>query len=394
MKRLFDLLIYIVVTFILLEIVLRICYPIPEYSNFNRINYQILDRTDNQQGYLRNIEMVWKSTLDTNYAFVHKFNQYGYRDNLEWESVKVKGKKRILFIGDSFVEGMMSTTEKTIPNAFSSLAEERGEELEVFNCGMMGIGLNEYMKFIKDAIPLYTPDEVILVLYSNDLPFQREYVPQAVLDPIESNPFGLRLLKIIEQNRKKDPIPFKFKPEQRPFYKAVPDAGNPWTTNEPILKTEVTPVIADAMKKGDFNYFRTNWILEEKKFLKAPINIENKLQFIRDYLRKYNTNLTVFYIPSRSQVSNYYYQFEKQACLTKCPDHIDLTTPEYQRHAKIIAQDCEKLGVRFLDFTELIRVKELSGNHLYWNYDDHMRGDSYVMLGRAMYNFWKSSSIE
>ncbi|MDH7445161.1 SGNH/GDSL hydrolase family protein [Aquimarina sp. 2201CG14-23] len=394
MKRLLDSLIYIVVTFVLLEIVLRVCFPIPEYSNFNRINYQILDRTDNKQGYLRNIEMLWKSTLDTNYAFVHEFNQYGFRDNLEWKSAKTKGEKRILFVGDSFVEGMMSTTEKTIPNAFSSLAEERGEKLEVFNCGMMGIGLNEYMKFIKDAIPLYKPDEVIMVLYSNDLPFQRDYVPQAVLEPVENNLFDFRFLKIIEQIKTEDPIPFKFKPERRPFYKAVPDVGNPWTTNETLLKTEVTPVIADAMKKGDFNYFRTNWILEEEKFLKASINIESKLRFIRDYLKKYNTNLTIFYIPSRSQVSNYYYQFEKQACVTKCPDYIDLTTPVYQKHAKIIAQDCKKLEIGYLDFTELIRAKESSRNHLYWNYDDHMRGNSYVMLGREMYNFWKSNATE
>ena len=257
---------------------------------------------------------------------------------------------------------------------------------------MMGIGLNEYMKFIKDAVPIYKPDEVVLVLFSNDVPFQRDYQPQQTLNPQENSWFESRLLKVVKQIREGDPIPFVFNPEQRPFYKGVPDAGNPWTMNEATLKREVTPPIAEAMKKGDFNYFRTNWILEEGKFLKAPINIKSKLQFIRDYLRNSGVNLTVFYIPSRSQVSNYYYQFERQACLTKCPEHIDLTGILYQQHAGIIAQNCNSLGIRFKDFTEFIRAKESSGQHLYWNYDDHMRGSSYVMLGKEMYNFWAMNS--
>ena len=390
MKNFFAVILYIMGTFILLEVLLRICFPIPEFSNFNRINYQILDRVDDRNGYLRNIEMLWKSTLDTSYAFVHELNQYGYRDQLEWRTEKDKNKKRFFFVGDSFVEGMMSTSEQTIPAAFSELASNNGREIEVFNCGMMGIGINEYMKFLKDAVPIYRPDEVILVLYSNDAPFQREYVPQQRLVAQENNYFESRLLKVVRQIKKEDPIPFQFNPERRPFYKAVPDMGNPWTINEATLKKEVTPAIAEAMKKGDFNYFRTNWILEEGKFLKAPINIVTKLQFIRDYLKQYNTNLTVFYIPSRSQVSNYYYQFERQACLTKCPDYIDLTGEEYQQHAKVISQDCNDLGIPFKDFTTLIKDKEVSGQHLYWNYDDHMRGSSYTMLGREMYRFWES----
>lgn len=387
MKKLFGYFLYFLGTLLFLELVLRFCFPIPEFSNFNRINYQILNRVDNNQGYLRNIEMTWKSTLDTPATFVHHLNKYGYRDKIDWKAKK--NKKRILFIGDSFVEGMMSTSEKTIPSSFTAIANENAMDYEVFNCGMMGIGLNEYMKFVKDAVPIYRPDEVMLVLYSNDAPFQSEYTPQSVLKPVENSIFELRIIKIIDQLKKGDPIPFRFSPEKRAFYKAVPDAGNPWTKNEATLKSEVTTVIADAMKKGDFNYFRTNWILQEDKFLKSPINIKNKLQFIRDYLKKYDCNLFVFYIPSRSQISNYYYQFERQACLTKCPDYLDLTGEEYQIHAKSIAQNCNVLDIPFKDFTPIIRKLESQGKHLYWNYDDHMKGDSYVMLGREIFEFWK-----
>lgn len=393
MNKVFFYILYVLGTFLLLEVVVRICFPLPELENFNRINYQILDRKDDQSGYLRNINMIWKSSLDTNYEFEHRLNSYGYRDSKAWDMAK-KDKARFLFIGDSFVEGMMSTQDKTIPIGFEQAAIGKGREIEAFNCGMMGIGLNEYIKFLKDAVPIFQPEEVMLVLYSNDAPFQRDYVPQTTLKPKTYSFWKLRILAIIEQLKKEDPIPFQFSPERRPFYKAVPDPSNPWTTNEASLAPQVTPKIANAMKKGDFNYFRTNWILEEEKFLKADVKLRSKLKFIKDFLNQYNTKLTVFYIPSRSQVSNFYYQFERQACLQKCPEFVDLTGGAYQRHARILAEDCKALNIPFKDFTALIRDYEQKGRRMYWNYDDHMRGNSYVLLGKEMYDFWASTNAQ
>jgi len=379
----------ILICLIFVEISLRICFPLPELRNFNRINYQILDRVDNQQGYLRNIKMQWKSVLDTSHTFVHELNTYGYRDANEWK-VEKGNKKRFFFVGDSFVEGMMSTADQTIPNGFAKAALQNKEEYELFNCGMMGIGLNEYIKLLKDAVPIFNPDEVFLVLYSNDAPFQRQYVPQNRLIEEKYSFWTPRIMTLIEHIQSDDPIPFRFAKENRPFYKAVPDPGNPWTTNSTDLSKHVTPEIAVAMKKGDFNYFRTNWILEEEKFLKADINLRDKLSFLKSYLAKYNTKLNVYYVPSRSQVSNYYYQFEKQACLVNCPDNIDLTLPLYQKHAAILQSDCNILGIPFYDFTPMIKSKESNGNHLYWDYDDHMRGKGYMMIGREIYKRWSS----
>jgi hypothetical protein len=383
-------LIYGVIVLLLIELVLRLCFPLPEIANFNRINYQILDRRDDKSGYLRNIHMIWKSVLDTNHAFEHHLNRYGYRDSKEWKQKKDPNKKRIFFIGDSFVEGMMSTQEQTIPVGFEKAAGAEAKTLEWFNCGMMGIGLNEYIKFLKDAVPIFHPDEVFMVLYSNDLPFQRAYQPVDRLLPEQYSFWTPRLKLLIEGIKREDPIPFRWMPEKRPFYRPVPDPGNPWTHNENDLKQHVTEKIAAAMKKGDFNYFRTNWILEEEKFLKSDIQVKSKLQFIRDYLSQYGATLRLFYIPSRSQVnSSYYYQFERQACLVNCPDFIDLEQEAYQKHARILQANCSELGIPFKDFTPLIKAKEKAGKHLYWNYDDHMRGRSYLMLGEEIYRFYK-----
>ncbi|MBD98500.1 MAG: hypothetical protein CMO34_01545 [Verrucomicrobia bacterium] len=384
--------IFILMSLFLVEFALRFCFPLPELSNFNRINYQILDRQDDRKGYLRNIQMLWKSTLDTNHAFVHQLNTYGFRDNKDWE-VKRNRKKRFFFVGDSFVEGMMSPKNQSIPLGFKKALGEAQDNYELFNCGMMGIGLNEYIKFLKDAVPIFRPDAVFLVMYSNDAPFQRKYIPQNRILPEYYSSFHPRLLTLMEHIKKEDPIPFRFSTEVRPFYKAVPDHGNPWTFKEATLSKEVTPTIAAAMKKGDFNYFRTNWILEEEKFLKTDINLFEKFGFLKEYLLTYNAELNVVYIPSRSQVSTHYYQFEKQACLLKCPDALDLTVPIYQKHAAIIAADCKRLEIPFLDLTTFIKSKEEGGKHMYWNYDDHMRGSSYMQLGREIQQFWWRNSM-
>lgn len=380
-----GILIYVAILFLFQEAIMRICFPLPELQNFNRINYQILDKQAGGPGYLRNINMTWRSTMDTTATFVHQFNSYGYRDT-EWKRAKPSGKKRIFFVGDSFVEGMMSDQDKTIVEGFKQAAGAEADNWEIFNCGMMGIGLNEYMKFLADAVPIFKPDEVYLVLYSNDIPFQRDYKPQVVLSPEGYSFFTPRLKVVVNQLSADDPIPFRWNRPTQKFYKAVPDPGNPWTTKEKEMAQHVTPEMATEMKLGNFNFFRANWILEEKKFFsQKPNNISAKFKFIKNYLAKHNCTLKVFYIPSRSQVTDYYYQFEKQACLMNCPDTLSLTGEEYQIHQKLLTRVLGKLDVEFNDLTGFVKEKEANGQHLYWNYDDHMRGSSYLMLGKEIY---------
>ncbi len=380
-----SILIPLLIFLVLQEVVLRIVFPLPELSNFNRINYQILDPIGaDGPGYLRNINMTWSSSLDTSAAFTHAFNTYGYRDK-EWKIKKKAGQKRVFFVGDSFVEGMMAPQEGRITESFIRAAEASGQSYDVFNCGMMGIGLNEYIKFLVDAVPVFKPDEVFLVLYANDIPFQRAYEPSQPLTPEYHNRLKPRLLEVLNQMSTKAPIPFVWNKETRPFHEPVPAPGNPWTYNSPQLSKQVSERIARAMRLGKFNFFRTNWILEEEKFLKSTPDIADKLQFIRDFLTQQGAKLTVFYIPSRSQVSDFYYQFERQACLVNCPDFMSLTGERYQLHRRVLASESQRLGFPFYDLTDVVETEEDKSNHLYWDYDDHMRAKGYKLLGEAIF---------
>jgi len=39
----------------------------------------------------------------------------------------------------------------------------------------------------------------------------------------------------------------------------------------------------------------------------------------------------------------------------------------------------------------MIKTEEARGNHLYWDYDDHMRGSSYLMMGESISKWWQES---
>ena len=70
---------------------------------------------------------------------------------------------------------------------------------------------------------------------------------------------------------------------------------------------------------------------------------------------------------------------------------MDLTQPAYQIHRTMLSSNCSSLGIPFYDLTGLVKKEEDSGNHLYWHYDDHMRGEGYLMLGEAIFDQWNTN---
>ena len=49
-------------------------------------------------------------------------------------------------------------------------AEESGKNLEVMNLGVGAAGPNEYVSLVRDSAPIFRPDDVIVVIFANDIP--------------------------------------------------------------------------------------------------------------------------------------------------------------------------------------------------------------------------------
>lgn len=145
------------------------------------------------------------------------------------------------------------------------------------------------------------------------------------------------------------------------------------------------------MKNGKFNPFRTNSLPNEERHLKQIPKIGETIPFLKFFCDKFGVEPIVVYIPTRSQVTTYYYQFDKELCLIEYNDSINLTKPKYQLHQQFVANQCKQFDVEFIDLTNVIKEKEDNGQHLYWNYDEHMRGKGYLLLGESIWNHWNGN---
>lgn len=118
------------------EVALRFVFPVPDVLNFNRITYSLTRITPDMQTarYLSNASFTKTSTPDSA-EFIHILNLYGFRDT-NWTLEKDEDRERIMFIGDSFVEGVMASQGKTIPDQFEQVAQREGKNIEALNMGV------------------------------------------------------------------------------------------------------------------------------------------------------------------------------------------------------------------------------------------------------------------
>ena len=100
--------------------------------------------------------------LDPDYLYKFKpdrrlgINRDGFRDR-DFTADK-KGKKRILFLGDSFVEGVNVDAGASMPKV---LERRLGKGVEVFNMGVVGYGPDQALKVFQKFAPRLKPDMVI-----------------------------------------------------------------------------------------------------------------------------------------------------------------------------------------------------------------------------------------
>ena len=370
------------------EIAFRIAFPIPEISNFDRSNYIPQAIAGAKYSHYRNSIWYWESSLDTSHKFVHKLNLYGFRDE-EWEVDKSPEKKRVIFIGDSFLEGVMADQSETIVEEFKR--EDKKAEFDVMNLGIMGTGFNSYLKLITDVLPTFKPDLICLVIYSNDLSSEHAIIPSNSMIPKYNNPFKPRLLEYMSQYRKGNAILSRFNFKKNRFLPSIISESSPWYKREKALVENTVPEVRNSMMLGKMNPFIVDQILKERNGLLQEPNMDRAFEYLSQLSEKFNVQLVISYIPARQQITNHYYDYDKLSCTKNCPDSLDMTQPIYNKHQGYLEGLCSEHNFSFIDLTEYIRKKE-SREHLYWNYDSHMRGKGYKYIGKVLYKALDSIS--
>lgn len=385
-------LILTIVLFVFQEMLFRFVFPVPEISNFNRVNYSMLFQgaPDGSVQPLSNASFTWTSDPD-DAAFVHHLNLYGFRD----ETWPVKGDKRVMFIGDSFVEGFMTTDNETIPRGFEIASEKYGNHQKTMNLGIGAGGVDDYLSTIRDAVPIFLPDTVVLVMYAND--FADNETAAASLDaatvPSHTNPYLPRLYVVVSALMRGDSVATRWMKQPFSFLPSDESASSPLHDEQFVadISSFVSPEILEAMKQGRFNPFIVNQYTTYKGYLPRPKDMPGVIERTKSFVESHGSSLMVVHIPYKGQVSDHYFETMQQFDENKQPS--SLMADEYQVHASMLRADCERHGVPFLDLTAFLREREAGGERMYWEYDEHMKPSAYLLVGEEIYKFWDAAGV-
>jgi len=115
-------------------------------------------------------------------------NTYGFRDH-DFSSLK-HGKKRTVFLGDSFIMGLNVKSQETMPKALERLLKND----EIYNMGVVGFGPDQELNVLEKYGFSFKPDMVIEAICaqndSGDIYLDQLYTtgPKGELKPTETNP--------------------------------------------------------------------------------------------------------------------------------------------------------------------------------------------------------------
>src|ERR1700757_1446958 len=125
------------------------------------------------------------------FDYIWTNNSLGMRDR-ERSPNKEPGSFRILFLGDSFVQGHGVPLEQTMPALLETSLNkpEREKTVEVLNAGVFGYGpFLEYL-YLKELMPSIKPDLVIVGFFiGNDVGDDYFYTHQARVNKVDGSVF-------------------------------------------------------------------------------------------------------------------------------------------------------------------------------------------------------------
>lgn len=384
------------------EIVSRLLFPLPEVDGFNRIRYQRLAPGDVRSLQIRERGLVYdrfkfESQLD-GFSEIHRLNLYGFRGN-DFKIESRPGKRRILMLGDSVVEGQGAPEEATISSTLTKLLVDNGTEAEVINLGVVGADLMEVTLLARDSVALLKPTDVILVLYANDLPappYSTDFDLPAPDFPRHSG-LAPRLLELFVRLGSHQPVYRRWPPHPTlPFFLPVPDPANPWTRVKdapPGLDREVF----EAMRAARLN----PWLLNECRtipgklahdFSRGDGSPARYLKRIVGQCAAIEARLIVAYVPfcgvTNGRYSSALVKMGMDQSIAEAL-HVD---PVYRRQNEFLASVCRSLHLPLADTTEVLRRAEAEGTPQFWSFDTHPRPVGYANIASEIFRVWRQSN--
>ena len=115
-----------------------------------------------------NSELHLVSSVPGEYDVTAHINNYGFRGS-DISVEKKPGQKRIFIVGDSFVFGVGCNDGETVPVSVQKILDPTVQSIQVINAGRGSYSPVTYYLRLRDEIPKFKPDLVIMMLDFSDL---------------------------------------------------------------------------------------------------------------------------------------------------------------------------------------------------------------------------------
>jgi lysophospholipase L1-like esterase len=379
------------------EAAFRVVFPLPEIEGFNRIYCTPLysagaEAEKARRGGVANVRIRWECAPD-GFAFDHTLNLYGFRGP-NFARRPPADRQRIVFIGDSFVEGCGAADDDTLTAHFGRILARQGRPVEAINFGIISTGLLHYYLLARDAVPLVRPGTVFVVCCMNDLPGHP--FPQSAAGPgrvfENRNPYVPRLVQVLERQAAGQVVPLCFATGPYPFLEPVPSPGNP-LSKEPA-PAGVDPDILKAAKEGRCNPYLLGIPEHYADLISMDFSrgapAEDYLRKIAETCRRNAARLVVVYVPYHAAVNPDYIPAQNQ--LGGKP-LTSLAGPKYKKQQAYLADVTSRLGVPFLDMTGEFTHAERTRGHVYWPFDGHCNRAGYELMAEVCARYLVDGSL-
>jgi lysophospholipase L1-like esterase len=384
------------ILFVVQESLFRFIFPVPEVL-FNRAEYILqwlsADVSPTRSKALCNVITRWECEPD-GFSFDHTLNLYGFRGP-NFAIAAPADRPRILFVGDSFVEGCGASDDDTLPRQFAGLMAAEAPA-EVVNLGIAGANFPEYLRLMLDAVPLLRPHTVFLVVCSNDLPVKgvATLLPPRGREQQRAfpflNPYRPRLLQAISLLNQGWVLPRRWHSGPYPFFAAVPSPTNPFSDDPRVEGLD--PELERAIRAGKANPFMTSSLPLSEQVLRRDYEVEggvlNVIGFLARFCHEHGVQLNVTYIPFLVAANRDYLPAQRKlgGCAgVKFPASFsDETHRTQQRH---LARACGNAGVPFIDTTDAFIAGERQ-RRLFWPIDNHCNAAGYRVVAEMCARLW------
>ncbi|MFH1999419.1 MAG: DUF5989 family protein [Planctomycetota bacterium] len=118
----------------------------------------------------------WVKSMDTTacratseFNVTYSINALGLRDDENLTKEKPEGKKRILFLGDSFTLGYTVDRKDLFVDLLEKKLNEENRNVEIINAGTEGYSTDQELIWFREEGLSFHPDMVVLNFYQNDV---------------------------------------------------------------------------------------------------------------------------------------------------------------------------------------------------------------------------------